>query len=172
MKQHYLGVKSLVVFAALVALAASAPSRAAGAEPSLYERLGGETVIRAISEDIWTNHTLNPIINNRFANSDPVYVKQMVFEIFAASTGGPVEYTGKDMQGAHATMNISDMEFNAVVDDVLKALDMNNIGARERGEVLAILWSVKDQVVNARLTSRALSPAMAVDSGEAAPVAQ
>ena len=119
MKQHYLGVKSLVVFAALVALAASAPSRAAGAEPSLYERMGGETVIRAISEDIWTNHTLNPIINNRFANSDPVYVKQKVFEIFAASTGGPVEYTGKDMQSAHATMNISDMVIRATNESMI-----------------------------------------------------
>jgi hemoglobin len=42
-----------------------------------------------------------------------------VFAIFAAATGGPVEYTGKDMLTTDAGMHISDMEFNAVVDDVL-----------------------------------------------------
>lgn len=131
---------------------------AADKGPSLYERIGGESVARAVCEDIWTNHTVNPIVNNRFSNSDPEYVKQKVFEIFAAATGGPVEYTGKDMVTAHATMNINDMEFNAVVDDVLKALDMNNVSARERGEVLAILWSVKDQIVNSKLTTKALAP--------------
>jgi hemoglobin len=159
MKQQYRWMKVVVVCAGLFAAAGAPVLRATDAGPSLYDRIGGETVVRAVCEDIWTNHTLNPIVNNRFSNSDPVYVKQKVFEVFAASTGGPVEYTGKDMLTAHATMNISDMEFNAVVDDVLKALDMNNVGTRERAEVLAILWSVKDQVVNGKLTSRALSPA-------------
>jgi len=125
---------------------------------SLYDRIGGETVVRSVTEDIWNNHSKNPIVNNRFSNSDPAYVKQKVYEIIVATTGGPVEYTGKDMTVTHAGMNISDMEFNAVVDDVLKAFDMNNIGKPERAEVLAILWSVKDQIVNPNLTSKSLSP--------------
>jgi len=62
------------------------------------------------------------------------------------------------MLTAHAEMNISDMEFNAVVDDVLKAFEMHNVGKKERDEILAILWSVKDQVVNGKLTTKALSP--------------
>ena len=139
-------------------------SQAAEEVSSLYDRIGGEPVARAICEDIWLNHTVNPIVNNRFSNSDPEYVIQKVFEIFASATGGPVEYTGKDMLTTHASMNISDMEFNAVVDDVLKALDMHNVGARERGEVLAILWSVKDQIVNSKLTTHALAPATSKDT--------
>ncbi len=87
-------------------------------EKSLYDRIGGDDVARAVTEDIWNNHSKNPIVNNRFANSDPAYVKQKVFEIIAATTGGSVKYTGKDMLTTHAGMNINDMEFNAVVDDV------------------------------------------------------
>lgn len=116
-------------------------------EKSLYDRIGGEDVARAIVEDIWQNHVDNATVSNRFANSDPDYVKQKVYEIFASATGGPVEYTGKDMPTAHKTMNINDREFNAVVDDVMKALEQNNVGKLESAEVLAILWSVKDQVV-------------------------
>ena len=127
-------------------------------ERSLYDRIGGEKVVRAVTEDIWNNHSKNPIVNNRFANSDSTYVKQKVFEIISATTGGSYKYTGKDMLTTHAGMNISDMEFNAVVDDVLKAFEMHNVGQQERNEVLAILWSVKDQVVNSKLTTRTLSP--------------
>ena len=125
-------------------------------EKSLYYRIGGEKGARAITESIWENHSKNPIVNNRFSKSDPAYVKQKVFEILAASTGGPVKYTGKDMVTTHTSMNISDMEFNAVVDDILQALIKHNIEQKERNEVLGILWSVKDQVVNAKLTSKAL----------------
>jgi len=127
-------------------------------EKSLYDRIGGDTVAKAVTEDIWNNHSKNPIVNNRFSNSDPAYVKQKVFEIISATTGGSVKYTGKDMLTTHAGMNISDMEFNAVVDDVLKAFEMHNVGIQERNEVLAILWSVKDQIVNPKLTTKSLSP--------------
>jgi hemoglobin len=125
---------------------------------SLYERLGGDKGARAITEDIWNNHSKNPIVNNRFVNSDPSYVKQKVFELIAASTGGSTKYTGKDMLTTHAGMNISDMEFNAVVDDVMNALEQNHVGKQEQNEMLAILWSVKDQVVNGKMTTKSLSP--------------
>ena len=140
----------------IIGLVISASSYAS--ETSLYDRIGGEEGARAITEDIWNNHSKNPIVNNRFANSDPAYVKQKVFEIVAATTGGNVKYTGKDMLSTHASMNISDMEFNAVVDDVLKAFEMHGVEKKERDEVLAILWSVKDQVVNPKMTTRQLSP--------------
>lgn len=164
MTKQYSWLKTLALSVGLIAAAAIPALQAASESPTLYDRIGGEPAARAICEDIWTNHTVNPIVNNRFSNSNPVYVKQMVFEIFAAATGGPVEYTGKDMLTTHAGMNISDMEFNAVVDDVLKALDMNNVSAAERGEVLAILWSVKDQIVNPKLTTKALAPATSKDA--------
>lgn len=125
--------------------------------PSLFERMGGEPVVRQIVADTWHNHTTNPIIKNRFANSDPAYVKQKVYEIFAMATGANVKYTGKTMDATHATMNVSDMEFNAVVDDVLAALTKNKIGQQEQNEVLAILWSVKPSVVNSNLTTKTLT---------------
>ena len=124
---------------------------------SLYERIGGEPKARAIVEDIWNNHSDNPIVKDRFANSDPAYVKQLVFEIFAVATGATdVEYTGKDMKAAHAGMNISEMEFNAVVDDVLKACETNGLSQEEQNEILAILWSVRKQIVNSHILTDTL----------------
>ena len=124
--------------------------------PTLFDRMGGEKVARQIVADTWANHTTNPIVKNRFANSDGEYVKQKVYEIFAMATGADVKYTGKPMKELHATMNISEAEFNAVVDDVMSALAKNNIGQQEQNEVLAILWSVRPDVVNSNLTSKTL----------------
>lgn len=117
-------------------------------QESLYERLGGQSGIAAIVEDIWINHTSNPLIKQRYAASDPEKVKRLVREFFGAGIGGPETYTGQDMLSAHKGMNISDQEFNAVNDDVLKALDSNNVGPDERNEVLCILYSMKADIVH------------------------
>ncbi len=45
-------------------------------------------------------------------------------------------------------MNIAGDEFLAVLDDAIDALDKNNIGQREKEEVLFILYSMKGDVVN------------------------
>jgi hemoglobin len=115
---------------------------------TLYERLGGRPGIEAIVVDIWNNHISNPIINNRYAASDPEQVKRLVTEMCCAGFGGPETYTGKDMISAHKGMNINEAEFIAVCDDVLKALDKNTVGKREKDEVLCILYSLKPEVVH------------------------
>ena len=115
---------------------------------TLYERLGKRHGIEAIASDIWDNHICNPIINNRYANSDPVNVKRLVTELCCAGFGGPETYTGKDMISSHRGMNINEVEFIAVCDDVLKALDMNKVGQREKDEVLCILYSMKKEIVH------------------------
>jgi hemoglobin len=127
------------------------------AAQSLYDRIGGEKVSRAIVEDIWTNHKNNPIVKGRFLNSDPEYVKQRVFEIFAAATGGDVEYKGMDLAERHSTMNVSEMEFNAAVDDIMAAMTTHNIAQKEKDEVLVILWSVRPAIVNTFMTTKALT---------------
>lgn len=126
-------------------------------EMSLYDRIGGEKKARAIVSDIWDNHSKNPIVKDRFAKSNPDYVKQRVFEIFAAATGATdVSYGGLDMKAAHTGMNISEMEFNAVVDDVLAACASNGVAQQEMNEVLAILWSVRKDIVNSHIITDTL----------------
>lgn len=117
-------------------------------EATLYTRLGGQQGIAAIVEDIWNNHTKNPEIQQRYAASDPEEVKRLVREMFGAGTGGPENYTGRDMLEAHKGMNISDREFIAVIDDVLDALGKNDIGQKEKDEVLCILYSLKADIVH------------------------
>ena len=117
------------------------------ATASLYERLGKFEGITAITADIWINHTSNPKVQARYVNSDANEVKRKVAEFFAAGIGGPETYTGKDMIAAHKGMNINAEEFIGVIDDVLDALKKNKVGQREQDEVLAILYSLKPQII-------------------------
>ena len=54
------------------------------AQESLYVRLGGESGIAAITENIWSNHISNPLVKNRYEASDPENVKRLVREFFGA----------------------------------------------------------------------------------------
>lgn len=129
---------------------ATKPAEATAYDPnaSLYERLGRRPRIEEIVEVIWANHTSNPLIKQRYVDSDGENVKRLVTEMCCAGFGGPEAYTGKDMISAHRGMNINEVEFIAVCDDVLDALDKCNVGKREKDEILAILYSLKSEVVH------------------------
>ncbi len=113
---------------------------------SLYERLGGTEGITQIASDLVDIHIANPRIAPRYANSDIAKVKNGAATFFIAGTGGPDVYEGKDMLATHKGMNIDCGEFMAVLDDALEALDKNNVGQREKEEVLYIFYSMRSEI--------------------------
>lgn len=117
-------------------------------DESLYERLGGASGIARLVDDVMEAHLNNPLVKTRFENAkDLEYSKKMAREFFGAGSGGPENYTGKDMVTAHKGMNISEQEYIAVVDDILGAMDKNGLGEDVKKDVLAILYSLKDQII-------------------------
>lgn len=114
---------------------------------SLYERLGGTEGITRIANDVVDNHAANPQISRRFLETDLDKLKKLAADFFVAGSGGPAVYDGKDMVTAHKAMNISNDEFVAAMDDALAALEKNDVGQREKEEVLFIFFSLKGQVV-------------------------
>lgn len=114
---------------------------------SLFERLGGTEGITNIASDVVDNHLVNQTIATRFAKSDISRLKNAAATFFISGTGGPNVYKGPDMLAAHRGMNISAVEFMAVLDDALSALKKNNIDQREQEEVLFVLYSMRSQIV-------------------------
>ena len=119
---------------------------------SLYERLGSAEGISNLVDDIVDAHMNNPGIQTRYLpmkeDSERMEkVKKYTRQFLGAGTGGPETYEGMDMPAAHRGMNISETEFLCVVDDILASLDKNNVDAQSRNEVLAIAYSLKEQIV-------------------------
>ena len=114
---------------------------------TLYERLGGEERIQRLVTDVIDNHCTNPLIRSRFANSNRAEFERHVVEFLCAGSGGPQSYTGKDLVSAHKGMNISEQELVAAIDDILAAMTKNGYDQAEKNEVVAILYSLKGDVV-------------------------
>jgi len=121
-------------------------------EKSLYDRLGGATGIAALVDDIVEAHMQNPVIKARFLpyRSQPerlATVKLHTRDFLGAGTGGPEQYTGREMRTAHQGMNVSEQEYMATVDDILATLEKHRIDETTRKDVLAIAWSLKGEIM-------------------------
>lgn len=117
---------------------------------SLYQRLGSAGGISRIVDDIVAAHLANPVVRTRFEHvKDLAHLKKMACEFFAAGGGGPQPYTGKDMRAAHQGMNISEQEYLTVMDDVVSALEKNDIDDATRNDVIAIMYAIKGEIIRA-----------------------
>lgn len=120
-------------------------------EKSLYEKLGKKEGIIAITHDILANHLVNPVIKDSFLpyKKGGKYdnLKKHVVEFICAGSGGPEEYTGKDMSTAHKDLNVTEAEYEAATSDIMKGLEKHSKGEEIQNEVRIMLDSVKDQVV-------------------------
>lgn len=119
---------------------------------SLYERLGGREGITALADDIVDAHMRNPQIQARYLplKDDPENLKKIkgqLIDFVCAGSGGNEQYTGRDMITTHKGMNVSDAEYMAATNDIMKTLDQHNIDEESKKDMLAIVYSLKDEIV-------------------------
>jgi len=129
----------------LMAFGCTSPPPAA--TPSLYERLGGRPAITALVNDAVRNIATDPRINQRFAKTNPHHLQSNLIDLLCERSGGPCVYKGRNMADVHDGMQIRDDEFDALIDDIAKAMDKHNVPAAERRESLAILGQMRGAIV-------------------------
>jgi hemoglobin len=120
---------------------------------TLYERLGGQAGISTLVDGIVEAHMCNPAIMARFTPylERPEHlaeVKRHICDFFGAGSGGPEQYRGRDMTGAHRGMNINTEEYFAAVDDIMSTLQKHGIDEQTRTDVLAIAYSLKGEIIH------------------------
>lgn len=122
------------------------------APKSLYVRLGGNAAITGVIDQFITNVAGDTRINIFFADAaaDPARLNRLKLNLVnqvGMATGGPEKYSGLDMKTAHKGMNIQDADFNALVDDLSKALDKFSVPTTEKTELLTALAGLKGDIV-------------------------
>jgi len=115
---------------------------------TLYDRLGGKPAITAVVDDFVGNVAGDSRINQRFATADIPRLKRMLVDQVCQASGGPCTYTGASMKDAHRGMKITDAEFNALVEDLVKSLDKFKVGPQEKNDLLAALGGLKPDIVS------------------------
>jgi hemoglobin len=116
-------------------------------EGTLYHRLGGIERIAAVVDEAVDRHAVNPLLAPRFQGKDLPRLKRLGTQFFCAASGGPKEFEGRDPRAAQAGMSVSEQEFLSAVDDIVAALDGQRIASADANEVVAILRSLKRDVL-------------------------
>ena len=148
MKRHVVRPLCAVLLLATLGVASGAPAK----EKSLYDRLGGKKAITAVVDEFVVRVAADSRINGFFQQTaaDPArlasFKAKLVDQICQAS-GGPCQYTGKNMKTAHAGMGITESDFNALVEDLTGALDKFKVGSKEKDELLGALGPMKSDIV-------------------------
>jgi hemoglobin len=143
-------------FLALVLLLAahgSLQAQSSADQASLYERLGGLPGIALVVSDFVDAFIAdplimdNPAVRERKTPQEAPYVKYQVTTLVCEATGGPCAYTGLDMRTAHDGLNVSEREWDRMVEIFLGTLHEHRVPDREVGELLAILGPSKAEIV-------------------------
>ena len=144
-----LGWGTLLLFVT-VTLGACASAGPAPTSPSLYKRLGGREGIAIVVDDFTATMAADTRVNARFKDMKPADLqtfKSNLSDQICDATGGPCSYLGKDMKAAHAGMKITEEEWTATVENLVKALDKNNVAAGSKRELLGLLGPMKKDIV-------------------------
>ena len=127
------------------AACASAPP-----EPTLYQRLGGREAIKLVVDDFVANMAADPRVNGRFKGLDAARVAKLQTNLadqICDAAGGPCAYLGRDMKTTHTGMGITEAEWTATVEDLVKALNKFKVGQKEQQELLGALGAMKKDIV-------------------------
>ncbi|MEP4546596.1 MAG: group 1 truncated hemoglobin [Saccharospirillum sp.] len=132
-----------IVLVALVAACSTTPT-----QPTLYERLGEQdgitTIVDNLLYEIGGNDTLLPF----FAKTDIGRFREKLIEQLCQVSDGPCEYTGDSMAQVHAGMGLDDRHFNALVTDLVVAMDEAGVATGAQNDLLSRLVPMYDEVMN------------------------
>ncbi|HJU03571.1 MAG TPA: group 1 truncated hemoglobin [Nitrospiraceae bacterium] len=147
-----MNVGMAVITACVLAGGCSSMETQVGQEPakSLYQRLGEKPAITAVVDQFVANVANDGRINQRFATTDILTLKKHLVEQVCRASGGPCTYTGRDMKTTHAGMRITTADFNALVEDLVAALNQFKVPEREKKELLGLLSPMKKDIVELR----------------------
>ncbi|MCU4741250.1 group 1 truncated hemoglobin [Halobacteria archaeon AArc-m2/3/4] len=118
-------------------------------EQTLYERLGGEDAIAAVVDRFYERVLADDQLAGFFEDVDMQRQRAHQTQFLSAVAGGPVDYTGKDMQTVHADLEIRQSDFDAIATHLEETLVEFDVDDDDREAVLEAFGSYEDAIVMA-----------------------
>jgi len=121
---------------------------------SLCQRLGGQDGLGQIAADFFHGLETNPQLarqNPRFAianaNADPVQRNRRFAEFLCQLTGGPDVYKGQPLERVHAPMALSGADWTLGGEELVRALNKNNVNRADQKDLLTLIEPLKVRIV-------------------------
>jgi len=139
---------SMAVCTAIVSYSVMAQTAmTAEASDTVFDHFGGKAGISKVIDDFLVIWQGDPRISDRLADADVDRLGALLKEQVTQLTGGPANYSGKDMQTAHAQMGLHNADFNALAEDLQLSMEKNGIASRDQNRLLAKLAPMQKQIV-------------------------
>jgi hemoglobin len=135
---------------ALVALAFATGAACAqgGTDDALYQQLGGRSGLVTLMDDFMTRLLADPRMGPFFKDTDQKHIKEELIAQFCEVSGGPCKRKGPDMKKAHAGIDVTKANFNALVEVLQLSMDAQGIAFGAQNRLLAKLAPMHRDIIN------------------------
>ena len=116
-------------------------------DDSLYLALGERPGIQRIVEGMLLNVARDQRIVEHFRKVDIVRLRDKLVEQLCVEAGGPCRYTGDSMAESHKGQNLTRSDFNALVEDLIDAMDAEGISVPNQNRLIARLAPMRGDVI-------------------------
>jgi hemoglobin len=137
--------KTLVLFILVFSVSSSL-----FAQESLYKRLGGYDAVAAVTDDFITRLVTNKQLSRFFvglSDDSKGKVRNHIINQVCMVTGGPCNYTGRDMKTTHKGLGITESDWTVMASLFVETLTKFNVPKKEQDELLAIVATTKKDIV-------------------------
>jgi len=115
--------------------------------PTLYEKLGAEVGIRKAVDVFYDRVVADSTLAPYFSGTDMPALRRHQVAMLSTATGGPAQYDGRDMESAHAGLDVKDEHFDRVVEHLAGTLTDLGVDQESVGMVGATLTSLRPAIV-------------------------
>lgn len=112
--------------------------------------MGGYDVIAAVTDDFLSRLVAHPQMMRFFfgaSESTRIRRRQLIVDFICVNTGGPCAYTGRTMKDSHTGLNISESDWEILMDLFMQSLKKNRLEDQESGDLVAFFSSLKADIL-------------------------
>ena len=114
---------------------------------TIYREIGGREAVEAVVDDFYDRVLSDEQLVEFFEGMDMEALRAHQVQFISSVAGGPVEYSGADMREAHAHLDITEADFDAVAEHLERALQGNGVDDDNVEAILTEVAALKDPVL-------------------------
>lgn len=149
------GLRRLGWLVLIAALGTAGCASRGPADDSLYRALGERAGIVAIVDSLLYRIGEDARIIHHFEESNLDRLHEKLVEHVCMLSGGPCDYTGDSMTQVHCGMGLVKADLNALVEDLIAAMEDEKVPLAAQNRLLALLAPMHAEVLDGAGSARA-----------------
>jgi hemoglobin len=117
---------------------------------TLYDKYGGFGTIAAVVAAFYDKIAEEDRLTPFFKNTDMAKLLDHQTKFLCKVLGGPDNYEGRSLKPSHAALKIDQASFMLVGSLLQQTLEEAGVEAKDVGAIMAIVISVKDEIISVR----------------------